>query len=209
MAFFRKISGKYWMELSEKEAMDVKASEGRLAVVHPAGPKGIFLIEVTEAVAETTTGTANVWPDQTNVSKMEPKPNLTQPLMDKAVIRGATGAVPASEKNTYLLSKSGFLFTKNESKAKELSDQFYIAFKEKKVRGLKDFDGTFYVFDESAYQKYVQLAAAYLREQKKVKVEELATAFSWSPDLTRGLCCFLKEDGLILEKNKGTYQFID
>lgn len=204
MVLLRRISGKYWMELSSAEAMELKAKEGDSFALHTA-PKGLFILEPTLA-QETPLATL---PILMPVKPMnENKTELKQPLMDKAVIR-TEASTSNMGKNSYLLSKSGFLFTKNEGKANELSQQFYAAFKEKKVRGLKDFDGTFYVFDESAYQQYVQQAASYMKEQKKVAVEDLAAHFGWSADLTRGLCCFLKEDGMILEKKKGTYQYIE
>ena len=115
MAFLRRISGKHFIELSEKEAADLKGKEGDTFTLH-TGPKGIFLIEPVEGMEkEFKTGTM-----PSAMTMMAPKAvmELTQPLMDKAVIKTNSGALlPASEKSSYLLSKSGFLFTKNESKA--------------------------------------------------------------------------------------------
>lgn len=197
MAFARKINGKWWLELSDGDARLLNVAESE-RFVFSSGPKGIIWTEKLEANA--TSSTSFIKPAVTPTTSL-PIKVPTPPTV--------TTNLPPKTASHFLVSKTGFWCTKLEQKAREMSDQMSVLFREKKVRGLKDFDGSFYVFDENAYRLYMDQAVTLLKEKKKVKVDELAASFNWEVDLARGLCCFLKEEGIILEKSKGIYQYIE
>ena len=112
------------------------------------------------------------------------------------------------EVEQYTLEKDGFLVVKNELRAKGISQELEQEIKEGKVRGIKSFDGFFYIADSSIIQKYTPRMLEFLQHAKTANAEIISKALSISPLLTRIICEFAKEDGLMIEKRKDLYSYI-
>ncbi len=108
----------------------------------------------------------------------------------------------------YTLEKDGVLVIKNEHRAKKVSAQLAPKIKEGKIKGIRGFDGVFYIIEDKLYQKYREKAIKLLESCNKLDLTELATKLNVSKTLAKIVCEFLKDEGEIIEKSKENYQFI-
>ncbi len=118
-----------------------------------------------------------------------------------------TGA-PEKKIEEYSLEKDGIMVIKNEQRAKSISARLSKEIKEGKIKGIRGFDGVFYVVEEELYKKYRELALKELRVKEKLALNDIAQKIGVSKTLARIVCEFLKDEGEIIEKSKETYQFI-
>ncbi len=107
----------------------------------------------------------------------------------------------------YTLEKDGFLSTTNTEKAKSLSYEFKEKIEEGELKGIKNFEGTYYLIETNLLGAYSQKINQALIE-KELSLPELAKQVNISEELTKIICEFLKEEGEIIEKRKGKYQYI-
>jgi len=117
----------------------------------------------------------------------------------------ATKEKPIEE---YDLEKDGFLVVKNEERAKRLSEELKEEIKQGKIRGIKSFDGHFYIIESSLLEKYSDDTCTVIKANKSILLPELAQKLSVSSLLAKIVCEFLKEDGEIIEKRKESYQLV-
>jgi len=107
------------------------------------------------------------------------------------------------------MTKNGFVIIRNEKEAKDASSQLYVRIKAGEVRGIKSFDGSFYVIETRLYRDFNPLAMDFFRDHPTATVEELAAGVKTGVFFARTLCEFLKDDGFVFEKKKGLYKLID
>lgn len=109
----------------------------------------------------------------------------------------------------YTLEKDGFAVVKNEARAKELSNRLSKKIKDGEIKGTRSFSGEFFIINFPLLEKSQEKI---LIELKKTKTSDLET-LSKETTLTKTLCRialeFLKEDGQLIEKRKGNYQYIE
>ena len=108
----------------------------------------------------------------------------------------------------YSVETDGFLVVKNEERAKRLSEQLKEQIQGGKIRGLKSFDGHFYIAETALLEKYNDFALAIIKANKSIALQELAQKTGISRMLTKIVCEFLKEDGEIIERRKQIYQLV-
>jgi len=108
----------------------------------------------------------------------------------------------------YSFEKDGFLVFKNNTRAKHLSNQYKKEIEEGKIRGIKSFDGQFYIAENALYQKYRDKALAFVKVEKGIDSKKLAEKLGVSKILAKIVCEFLKEEGEIIEKRKDQFQAI-
>jgi len=101
-----------------------------------------------------------------------------------------------------------FITVRSEQQARELNDKHWRELKEGKMKGLKDFDNTYYLIDTELLGEKKQKILKILQACKSASIEELSSKLAIQPELVRGVCAFIKEDGEILEKKKGIYNYI-
>lgn len=108
----------------------------------------------------------------------------------------------------YDLDKDGFVVVNNQNKARELSQIHESQIKEGLLKGIKSFDGYYYLIKNEILEYYIKKAVITLNEKEEQLIEELAKNINASKILTKIICEFLKEDGEIIEKKKGTYKYV-
>ncbi len=111
--------------------------------------------------------------------------------------------------NEYTLEQDGFLIIKSKEKAAQASLTHEKQIREGELRGIKSFDGNYYLIQNDLLQNYISKIISSLSEKNNQHLEELARKINASKQLTAIICEFLKEEGEILEKKKGNYMYIN
>jgi len=108
----------------------------------------------------------------------------------------------------YSLKRDGFIVCKNVQMAKRLSEQLRKEIEKGKIRGIKGFDGFFYIAEDALYQKYREKVLSLIKAEKGVGSKKLAEKIGISNLLAKITCEFLKDEGEIIEKRKDQFQAI-
>lgn len=101
-----------------------------------------------------------------------------------------------------------FLTVRTEQQARELNDKYWKDLKDGFLKGIKDFDNSYYLIDTELLREKKARIVKLLQESKSASIEELSAKLAMQPEMVRGVCTFLKEDGEILEKKRGVYNYI-
>ncbi len=109
----------------------------------------------------------------------------------------------------YELEKDGFVATANLERARILSAEHKERIEEGELRGIKSFEGTYYLIQNQLLEDYSNKLIKIFNENEKINLIDLAQKLNTSIELTKIVCEFLKEDGEILEKKKGEYTYIN
>ena len=109
----------------------------------------------------------------------------------------------------YSLEKNGFLVVKNEFRAKNLSFKLKPQIDSGAIKGIKSFEGVFYIMQSPVYEHLKEKMVPYLKEKKEVPLTELTEKFNLGKDLAKGVCEFLKEEGELSERRKEVFKYID
>ena len=107
----------------------------------------------------------------------------------------------------YTLEKDGFIVFKNSQNAKILSVKLKKEIDDGEIRGIKSFDGFYYVVQNTLYQKYRADVVLAIKE-KVAGVAGIAERIEISKMLARVVCELLKDEGEIIEKRKDNFQAI-
>ncbi len=108
----------------------------------------------------------------------------------------------------YDLEKDGFIATSNLERARILSAEHKERIEEGELRGIKSFEGTYYLIQNYLLENYTKIFLNIFNEKEKISLIELAQISNISIELAKIICEFLKEDGELLEKKKGEYTYI-
>jgi hypothetical protein len=108
----------------------------------------------------------------------------------------------------YCIEKDGFLVCKNNNRAKQLSIQLKKEIEAGKIRGVKGFDGMYYIAETPLYEKYRGRVLSLIKGEKGISSEKIAQALGVSKLLAKIVCELLKEDGELIEKRKNQFQAI-
>ncbi len=107
----------------------------------------------------------------------------------------------------YTLEKDGFLVFKNAENAKILSIKLKKEIDDGKIRGIKSFDGFYYIVQNELYQKYRTGVLSAIKE-KANGVAGIGEQIGISKMLAKVVCELLKYEGEIIEKRKDKFQTI-
>lgn len=108
----------------------------------------------------------------------------------------------------YELENDGFVATTNLERAKILSAEHKERIEEGELRGIKSFEGIYYLIQNELLENYIIKVLKIFNEKNKIGLEELAQKTNASIELIKIVCEFLKEDGELLEKTKAEYTHI-
>jgi len=116
----------------------------------------------------------------------------------------------AGEKQTgeYCLEKDGFLVCRNDERVKALSQQYREDIEKGNIKGIKSFEGTFYIIDGALYDKYKEKVLSAARAGDEVRLPQLAEKVGISSMLVKIVCEFLKEEGELIEKRKELFKAV-
>ncbi|GEM_PF-4657321 len=120
---------------------------------------------------------------------------------------GTRASEPASPAG--LLSKNGFLVLPTEEQARKAGQELEPRVKRGEVRGIKGFDGAVYFMENRVYSEMSHKAIEFFSARKNISIPDLAALLKTAPAGATVLCEFLKEDGILFEKNKGIFRIIE
>ena len=107
-----------------------------------------------------------------------------------------------------VLEKSGFLLCKDEQMAREISQQLRKEIEDGNIKGIKGFDGFFYVIETQVYNKHRAKLLSLVNQRKSITVQQLAAEAGLSTALVKTACEFLKDEGEIIEKRHELMQAV-
>jgi len=105
-------------------------------------------------------------------------------------------------------SNEDFFIINNEFQAKALSNKFAEQIKKGLIKGVKSFDGTYYVAKSGFLEKWQDKVLKELKKQKQFSLTDLAKNTGWDKNIIKMVLEFLKESGEVLEKRKEFYELI-
>ena len=97
----------------------------------------------------------------------------------------------------------------NKEKKKAYNAEHKEEIKKGDLRGLKSFEGVYYLIDEYLLTKYTTKLLSFFENTPQTTVDDLAKEIDISVELAKIVCEFLKEDGELLEKKLGQYTYIN
>ncbi|MBI2598027.1 MAG: hypothetical protein HYW50_02425, partial [Candidatus Diapherotrites archaeon] len=107
------------------------------------------------------------------------------------------------------LEADGFMVARTEFAAQKLSIELAEKIKNQEVKGTRGFSGEYFIIDSELYHQKSKTVLEFLKAKKSAALEELKSSLKLPPTLIKIICTFLSEDGLILERRKEQYQYIE
>ncbi len=126
------------------------------------------------------------------------------PMPNVAGQRGNAG-MPAASLD---LDEKGYLVIRNEVEAKKLSAELTERTKRGEIKGMKSFDGNYYVILTELYGDLAKKIVNHMEKKKTAQLDEIANDLKIDKTLAKIVCEFLMEDGSLSEKRKGLYQYV-
>lgn len=109
----------------------------------------------------------------------------------------------------YSLEKDGFIVVRNEERAKKLSNELRERIKKNEVKGIKSFDGNFYIIETKLYEKRANDLLNFLQKKKSAYFSEVSKSLNIPRMLVKVVFEFLKDEGSVIEKRKELYKIIE
>ncbi|MEK6971059.1 MAG: hypothetical protein AABW68_05245 [archaeon] len=122
---------------------------------------------------------------------MPPSPSLVERPMDE-----------------YSLVGDGFQVLRTEGAAKAASFDLSERIRGGEVKGIKSFDGFYYLIENALLQKHSERILGLLSSQKKADLPTIASAAGIPILLARIVVEFAKEEGSVIEKQKNIFFFV-
>ncbi|MEK6958868.1 MAG: hypothetical protein AABW59_02370 [archaeon] len=115
---------------------------------------------------------------------------------------------PEKPIDEYNLGVDGFIIARYPERARNLSMEYETPIREGKLKGMKSFDGNYYLISTELLEAYIQKTMIAFGSAPTMTLEDLAKNTNASLTLTRIVCDYLKEEGELIEKKKGQYTYI-
>lgn len=155
----------------------------------------------------------------------------SNPKFDKGIYREAmspeqrtavsTHSSPSVEKKTvthtmvvekaveeYSLLQDGFMILRSDGAAKAASFDLADRIRGGEIKGIKSFDGFYYIIETSLLEKFMSPLLSALKEKKKEELPALALSQAVPTILARIVLEFAKEDGMVIEKKKNLFAYV-
>ena len=127
------------------------------------------------------------------------------PVEKKIVTHTVVEEKPVEE---YSLVNDGFMVLRSDGAAKAASFDLAERIRAGEVKGIKTFDGFYYIIENSLLEKFMSPVLAALKEKKREELAPLSLSLAIPPLLTRIVLEFAKEDGLVIEKQKNMFAYV-
>lgn len=108
----------------------------------------------------------------------------------------------------YSLERDGLMVVRGEETVKQFCYQNEREIKEGKLRGIKSFDGNYYIIEGWLLEKGMNKALEAFKKNPNQRLEEIAQNINTSKVIAKAICEFLKERGELLERRKEQYYLI-
>lgn len=109
----------------------------------------------------------------------------------------------------FTIEDDGFVVVKNENRAKELSNQLRHQIKGGEIKGTRSFSGEFFIINSELLENSEKKILQELKKSKKSDLNNLSSKTGLTKTLSKIALEFLKEDGQLIEKTMGNYQYIE
>jgi hypothetical protein len=145
----------------------------------------------------------------------------SNPRFDKGIYR-----IPSKEKSSssnslgvhasmverpmdeYTLVGDGFQVLRTEGAAKAASFDLAERIRGGEVKGIKSFDGFYYLIENELLQKHMSRILGFIASQKKADLSVLSSQLAIPLILARIVLEFAKEEGSIIEKQKNLFAYV-
>lgn len=144
----------------------------------------------------------------------------TNPKFDKGIYREVSphakkadtppAPIPIAEKvaEEYSLLHDGFMVLRSDGAAKAASYDLAERIKAGEIKGIKSFDGFYYIIENSLLQKHTPRLLSVLQQEKTMDIAKVAEQNGIPIVLARVALEFAKEDGVVIEKKKNMYAYV-
>ena len=109
----------------------------------------------------------------------------------------------------FTIETDGFVVVKNEARAKQLSNELRAQIKGGEIKGTRSFSGEFFIINTELLQSSENKVLKELKESKNIDLDDLSSKTGLTKTLSKIAVEFLKEEGQLLEKTSGNYQYIE
>ncbi|MFH0970793.1 MAG: hypothetical protein V1776_05030 [Candidatus Diapherotrites archaeon] len=116
--------------------------------------------------------------------------------------------IPEKPVEEYSLIRDGFQVLRTEGAAKAASYDLADRIKAGEIKGIKSFDGFYYIVLNSLLQKSTPITLSCIQRHKKVDLASISCETNIPPVLSRIVLEFAKEDGVVIEKQKNIFAFV-
>ena len=106
------------------------------------------------------------------------------------------------------LKKRGYVVVKSDSDAKRISDSLYKDIKKGNVVGIRGFDSYYYIMKKDVYEQAYDKMRKCFEECGVMSISTLSKKSGVPEQLCKGVINIMLENGEVIEKSKGKYQFI-
>lgn len=142
----------------------------------------------------------------TQMSRSFSPSSLPSPLNVKKIITQTIVVEKPMEE--YSLLQDGFMIIRSDGAAKAASFDLQDRIRAGEIKGIKSFDGFYYIIENSLLEKYTHNVLSALKEKKESELPTLALSLAIPLILARIVLEFAKEDGLVIEKHKNLYAYV-
>jgi hypothetical protein len=200
MAFANKREKGFIIALSKKESKELGFEDGKRYDVVKA-KDGIWLVLETEGSAKAG-------------EKKEAEAGLAKPVEEKQpeqkqqAQQGKRQESQNQKDGFECLEKEGFTVCKSPRDARILSEKFKEEIEKGEIKGIKGFDGLFYIIKGPLYEKHRKKVLETIQANKEIGTEGIGQKTGVDRIVARIVCEFLKEEGEIIEKRKEKFQAI-
>jgi len=112
-----------------------------------------------------------------------------------------------SNEDYNLFKSNKYIILKQVEDAKRFSEEFKEVIKSGEVIGIKSFDGNYYVVYKNLFDEIKQKIFS-LSLKEAFSTDFLESRLSYSKELLKVVIEILKDEGLIIEKRKESYEFV-
>lgn len=190
------IEGRFERFLSSEElsAFQELLHAGKIVVIktNPKFEKGIY--------RESTPGVGNHSSSSASAASSFPSSGVKKIITQTVVVEK-----PVEE---YSLVSDGFMVLRSDGAAKAASFDLAERIRAGEIKGIKSFDGFYYIVETKLLEKYTSGLLTSLKSKKKDELSSLALSQAIPPVLARIVLEFAKEDGVVIEKQKNVYAFV-
>jgi hypothetical protein len=109
----------------------------------------------------------------------------------------------------YNLKEDGIMVVKNQGLVRQISKEKEKEIKDGLIRGLKSFDGYYYIIENYLLTKYLEKTVESFVKRNNQTIEDLSKNVGVSKMLVKVICEFLKDEGEIIERKKSEYSYIN
>lgn len=110
--------------------------------------------------------------------------------------------------NEYSLERDGIMVTRGEERVKQFCCENEREIKEGKLRGIKSFDGNYYIIEGWLLERGMKKALESFKKNPNQRLEEIARNTNTSKVVAKAVCEFLKDGGELIERRKEQYYLI-